>query len=494
MATSAMPSLGLLIPSLRFADGDDEERFRKDSEQDLLAPAMALSFGACLTTVGYMFFFYSEECWRPESHFSVPDSRSFTFTAWFFMVMLSGVLGFLFTMRFCCGLFACWHWEALFVASTTVYAVVVLVANRWHAPLLFDEDPTETWTVDPGHGAVTTPLLLDVGLTLVCTYFPVRWTIVWVLPACSVGVFTVLHATLPKATDGGELDLIFLFALAACALHGSYKNEKQRRERWTALQKVERAEADVEQLREEQGVHLGEIRELRQEIQVTDAEFMDVVIPLPCNRSLPGAVPAFGAAPHQDMAARGGHGRKKVKKQPRTDIRSTSFRSSCSSSSRSLEELSSTTASGMDGEWSLVHTPKGIASFLTKLAIKGDQVLDGDGCVTYLQTLDGTTYMDGRPLRLVGDELHRDGKRSRLTYVRASCRRTVSTSIDMRFTSSCSSCTSSNGTASHHTMKEKQLEDSEPAGEGTTDLALLVEGPGHVNEDASPSQQGIADG
>lgn len=394
------PAVGIfaLRPMLlRFKDAEEEARFKESCEDELVVAGSIISSTVCMATISFIFFLYFQESPSRTDPLCGKDSRHFTYAIWMFMAAVAAMYPCLSALRTFCGLFRKYPWEEYFTASAAMFCVSFVCSNRWHGPLLFGEDPEETWSIDPRQSAIHIPLLLDIGLTMVCLYLPVRSSVVWVLPVSSVGVFTALQLSLPTAFDGAHYDVLILVTLAAFALHGSYKNEFHRRERWVAIQKAHLAEAVVEQQHDE-------IASLRDEIKVTGSEFLDVVVPLP------------GSVPKADKMAKPMHS--PGPGQPLRTKRSTMPPLSPSSST---EEVPSD-GDQMDGAWVLTKKCQipGVSSWLLFLDISGDRVVLGDNSTSYLKARENHKFLEGGRIFVKGGVLYREGKKTTLSYKRRS--------------------------------------------------------------------------
>merc|ERR1719464_2096615 len=88
-------------------------------------------------------------------------------------------------------------------------------------------------------------LRIDVVLTAVALYVPIRSCLLWVLPAWALALY-VASSRIGTPGDRSPLgNLINLTMLCIFSYSGAYRQERQRRERWLAVRCVQQQETEL---------------------------------------------------------------------------------------------------------------------------------------------------------------------------------------------------------------------------------------------------------
>lgn len=403
---------------LRFNSKRDEIVFLKDCEKDLLPVCIGIcTVVGVLTSAGTAHYYYLH---HKAENVLLGTSMVFSFVCWLSMAFLSAVFATLCLVQTRFRVFTRIHWEGMFIAFAVYIAIVFLLSNRWFAPLLFGEDPAEVWNTDTRDSAVHAPMVLDIGLTFVVLYIPIRSCIMWILPAFAVCVYSILQFSLPAAFPAGRyMDVGLLLISAVFAYHGCFRHDRQRRETWVAKQSVRDAQEHVNSLEIIRNSQVSEIAELKEQVRVTMEEHKDHIAPLP------GALPAptfpEGTIAERSLSA-SGNGIDSDSEPP-------SFGSGCTGSETETSSVLSATqmttwtsldtrpCNGdrrFDGQWLNVnHNKNKDAGWLRYLEIRGDVVMDGMGRVHRMsREAHGDECIARGRITLVGETLYRQGERS----------------------------------------------------------------------------------
>lgn len=412
--------------TLCFEDRSVEAHFHKSIEKEFTIATAILSTAVCILTVATAWSVHLQAV-TDEA-----DSIVFTFSMFAIMAMLSGVFAVCSSLHAVYGALSRIHWEPVFVFMSTLFAIAYVLSSRWHGPLLFNECPDDVWSSDSRQSATRMPLGLAIGLAIFCSYIPLSFHVVWVLPVFSIGLHAGLLCSFPAPVDGCGMDVFGLVVLTVFSLHGSYKQDKCRRRLWLAARNQSVAETYAEH---PQDVHEDQIE--------WESEHLDTVLPLPGSTDTRDKRHSRRSHSGHRIGRRVlGKARCSTSSAWSSEMSSTS--TSCSEAASSHSSESSTLSmrdqeagtsdsvhhrceqadghppdeSAVVGQWEIMGGPIGIASWLRRLDIRQDCVLDGDGTMTYLRYSAGNIFLEGGKLTIEGDFMVREGKRSRAVFKR----------------------------------------------------------------------------
>lgn len=235
---------------LRFKDQETEASFKASIEPEVLRfgvlGALILEVLVPLTLVPV----YIEEADNTSNPYDMSswDVRTLMLILWLMCFALMGLFIIVGVLRIWRDWFQNWNWEAIFVCMITYYSLNLALANFWHMPLIFGKHPTQVWAHDARGAEVYILLALDGIMTVTAMYIPIRSCVLWVLHLCGVGSYMCMLVVVDSVfPDDRFKSVCSIVALTVIAYHGAYRNEKQRREKWIALQQVIEATEVVKQ-------------------------------------------------------------------------------------------------------------------------------------------------------------------------------------------------------------------------------------------------------
>lgn len=356
---------------LRFECKHDEESFARWSEPDLLASSQ---FIYILTASMLTFMAFWQVASTPGVSSADGKSAGITTSIVLVSFIWSMICFVLILVRKRWGLPSSIDWEALLLINHMIIGTGFVLLNRRASAQLFGEDPSEVFQVPDYVLSANPPLCVCVSMAFVGSFAGVRFHKLLFLPLVNCAALLAAYGRAGWLVRG--LSTCFLVcAICISILRTSWVSEQHRRSAWRT-QEVAKQQAQV--LRRQQE----EIVEKDQEI----SEHQDQLF------ELPGIVPA--APTRQGRAARQGQQGTRRRKAGNAD-------------------------GSLDGRWVVHEPPPWLADWLRRLHIAGPRVIDGDNKACWLdQGVGGRTFFENGELMLDNDMLIRQGRNSRVSYVR----------------------------------------------------------------------------
>jgi len=232
------------LKDLRFSKKADEAAYKAMCELTLLrsaSVACVVGLVVCLVPVSFTFF---REIWREDDPFrwQVGDSRTLAYSATLGFVSMLLALLILLSLRQCFGLRRLWDWEAICLITFATSFAFYPFTYPAIASTMFGEDPVTVWAYSPDLQLSEKHMLLtmDVALTAVYLYVPVRVHTLWIVPVCLLSTFAayLFAVGFPNPISHAS-NFSMLVPLLLFSYQGRRRDEQHSRERWIAIQGLE---------------------------------------------------------------------------------------------------------------------------------------------------------------------------------------------------------------------------------------------------------------
>jgi len=237
------------VEDLRFPCVADEAAFKQSCHKQFLWPLICAGSGAFVSLGLFFPRVYFDECHRQDAPFQwgANDPRTLYFATSFGTMVLCISLVAACTTDLCTGRLGFISWEHVTAVLATIMVLALYCISAWHAATVFGMETEKVWLHYTGHSEMLTVLAQVAVVTACCMYMPIRSCVLWVVnltaglsqPLCVM----LLGTTYPQA-------ILRVVSLAMCMhlmqFQGARRHERQRRDKWLALRRVEEQSTELE--------------------------------------------------------------------------------------------------------------------------------------------------------------------------------------------------------------------------------------------------------
>merc|ERR1740129_975503 len=126
---------------------------------------------------------------------------------------------------------------------------LLTIGNRWTLPVFFGTHPDKVWVGDARSASRSTALVLDMAITAVCLYLPIRSYMLPIMLVSGIVTYIVMLLIAPTPFDyyTHVRSTAALLVLAIFAYQGARRNEKMVRQKWLADRTVENQRTQIQQ-------------------------------------------------------------------------------------------------------------------------------------------------------------------------------------------------------------------------------------------------------
>lgn len=227
---------GLDCLVLRFVDSEMEKGFANSRKEQLAAccsKTAAILLAAVVAVIMFQRFWDSDQYATPEAY---------TLSKWQFGIEVSS------TIVFTCGLIASrglvrtrrvgFFWvELLVILSMALWLVAVTLSIKHYIARAFGhDDPSAVWGIDLTGQDALAILLIDICVTALHIFFPIRWFIMLPIEVAGVLLYAVFGLVLGSADPHGfKGNSLALAVLTVMAMLGKRSSEYQERRSFANL-------------------------------------------------------------------------------------------------------------------------------------------------------------------------------------------------------------------------------------------------------------------